>query len=630
MDGTSSANLILLNERPPDARLPLTTPFTLIGTHADCDIVLDQEGVAGRHCVVGRDADGWLVRDLGAISGTFVNGRRVSRQLLRDGDILGIGSVRCRLEATAEASPRDAIRVQVAAVAAQQSALDEKESALDDRQTALAQLEEQRQEPADLTEDADALKDWERRLEQKEQDLVEKRLRFHGQYELGRRQLQDAFRRLREEQRRWKERRGQERAALKVREGDLERAQNQLAQAQSLIARQQRACQSQQQETQQELENLEARVRSLRGQLPKSETGICSAAETHHRTGLLARPDDPGEPSNITTDAHVKPTLRVAEELADQRAHLLEQWQRVTLLQATWDAERATAARDLEEAARELLDKGDGLAQREARQVESEESAKRRQLDLERVRQQLVALRAQLRLREKNWDGERRQLLEHVRRREELAEQQFHVLIELRRKWVQRRRQELATYRSDRAAVDAIAHEFRRLRALAAERAVALEEERRQFLERQLTFEQYRAAWLNKTEHSSAPRRIERLRRRWLIENTLALRAVKVERAALAKDLEFVDTRLQALSRRGEKVAVAEQELADRTSAWERQQALAALKHARLQEDLQSAQAQKNLSLVQTARLKEEIEHIARSLLEGPAAPVPAALDRAA
>ncbi|MCI0640621.1 MAG: hypothetical protein L0Y70_16225, partial [Gemmataceae bacterium] len=136
--------------------------------------------------------------------------------------------------------------------------------------------------------------------------------------------------------------------------------------------------------------------------------------------------------------------------------------------------------------------------------------------------------------------------------------------------------------------------------------------------------------WLNKTEHSSAPRRIERLRRRWLIENTLALRAVKVERAALAKDLEFVDTRLQALSRRGEKVAVAEQELADRTSAWERQQALAALKHARLQEDLQSAQAQKNLSLVQTARLKEEIEHIARSLLEGPAAPVPAALDRAA
>ncbi|MCI0381215.1 MAG: hypothetical protein L0215_26825, partial [Gemmataceae bacterium] len=369
---------------------------------------------------------------------------------------------------------------------------------------------------------------------------------------------------------------------------------------------------------------LETRVRSLRGQLPNNAGGAGFPA---------CRPEADRNvcPTEALTDTNDQPpTVRLAEELADQRAHLLEQWQRVTLLQATWDAERAAAARELEDVARVLIGKGEALAQREARQGESEESAERRHQELERIRQQLIGVRARLRLREKNWDSERRQLLEQVRRREELADKQFHVLVELRRKWVQRRRQELETFRTDRAAVDALGQEFRRLRALAAERAVALEEERRQFLEKQLTFEQYRAEWLNKTEHAGALRRIERLRRRWLIENTVALRAAKEERAALEKDLAIVNARLEALSRRGEKLAVAEQELADRTSAWEHQQALAALKHTRLQEDLQSAQAQKNVAQVQAARLTEEIEHIARSLLEAPASPVPQLLEKAA
>ncbi len=62
------------------------TPLVL-GRAAECDLVLDGEGVSRRHAEVFMLGDGWAVRDLGSRNGVVVNGVKIAREcLLQPGD----------------------------------------------------------------------------------------------------------------------------------------------------------------------------------------------------------------------------------------------------------------------------------------------------------------------------------------------------------------------------------------------------------------------------------------------------------------------------------------------------------------------------------------------------------------
>jgi predicted component of type VI protein secretion system len=63
-----------------------------IGRVADNTIVVDSAAVSGHHACVVRDGDRFIVEDLASTNGTFVNGKRVTRQPLRHGDVVRIGS----------------------------------------------------------------------------------------------------------------------------------------------------------------------------------------------------------------------------------------------------------------------------------------------------------------------------------------------------------------------------------------------------------------------------------------------------------------------------------------------------------------------------------------------------------
>lgn len=60
------------------------------GRSSECDIVLGQDEVSRRHARFERTGGGFEVSDLGSVNGTFVNGRRVERQVLQVGDIVQI------------------------------------------------------------------------------------------------------------------------------------------------------------------------------------------------------------------------------------------------------------------------------------------------------------------------------------------------------------------------------------------------------------------------------------------------------------------------------------------------------------------------------------------------------------
>ncbi|MFK7930405.1 MAG: sigma 54-interacting transcriptional regulator, partial [Myxococcota bacterium] len=67
----------------------------MIGRLDDCDLALDGDGISRRHAVIQpRDGEWWILDR--SRNGTFVNGERVERAVLNDGDLVGIGSYQAR------------------------------------------------------------------------------------------------------------------------------------------------------------------------------------------------------------------------------------------------------------------------------------------------------------------------------------------------------------------------------------------------------------------------------------------------------------------------------------------------------------------------------------------------------
>jgi hypothetical protein len=69
-----------------------------IGRSDESEIVLLDPSVSRVHAVVEIRANAAVVRDLGSTNGTYLNGRRVETQTLRDGDELRFGNTRMRFE----------------------------------------------------------------------------------------------------------------------------------------------------------------------------------------------------------------------------------------------------------------------------------------------------------------------------------------------------------------------------------------------------------------------------------------------------------------------------------------------------------------------------------------------------
>jgi hypothetical protein len=72
----------------------------VLGSAEDCDVHLDEPGVAARHAEI-RLLDGrsLQLKDLGSKSGTLLNGEPVTETLLGSGDEIRIGTCRWMLQA---------------------------------------------------------------------------------------------------------------------------------------------------------------------------------------------------------------------------------------------------------------------------------------------------------------------------------------------------------------------------------------------------------------------------------------------------------------------------------------------------------------------------------------------------
>mgnify|MGYP001211636399 CR=1 FL=1 len=80
----------------------LTKERTTLGRRPYNDIVIDNLAVSGEHAVIHMTDDGVEIEDLDSTNGTYVNAKAVTRQELRNGDIIEVGKYKIRFLQEAE------------------------------------------------------------------------------------------------------------------------------------------------------------------------------------------------------------------------------------------------------------------------------------------------------------------------------------------------------------------------------------------------------------------------------------------------------------------------------------------------------------------------------------------------
>ncbi len=83
----------LVVKRGPNvgSRFALDKEVVQAGRHPESDIFLDDITVSRRHAEFQRGGDGYVVRDVGSLNGTYLNRERIDEEKLTNGDEVQIG-----------------------------------------------------------------------------------------------------------------------------------------------------------------------------------------------------------------------------------------------------------------------------------------------------------------------------------------------------------------------------------------------------------------------------------------------------------------------------------------------------------------------------------------------------------
>jgi hypothetical protein len=102
-DPADTGLLVVKHGSNAGARFVLDAPVVGVGRHPESTIFLDDVTVSRRHAEFERDEDGYVVRDVGSLNGTYVNHERIERQRLTSGDEVQIGKFKLVFLAASDA-----------------------------------------------------------------------------------------------------------------------------------------------------------------------------------------------------------------------------------------------------------------------------------------------------------------------------------------------------------------------------------------------------------------------------------------------------------------------------------------------------------------------------------------------
>jgi FHA domain len=459
------------------------------------------------------------------------------------------------------------------------------------------------------------------KLEADRTALNEARLRFNGEAELGRRKLQDGWDEFRRAQKQWEERRGRE-------EADYHRRARDLAESERGLAEQWQNWQETRRTLETEAEGLESRVRNLRRKVQDQDAqrrGIVlspsSVTPTDTAPAVVRPPSDLGTAGR----ERLAELEALAAELADRRLHLLEQAARLAQTQLEWRAEQTATLNELEEASRRLQQRETSIEPRERQLAEAEAELRKRAETAARLQAELDGWQARLTVRAAAWEAEREALQAQARSRDEAARQQAEALAEVRLRWTQRRKNEVATLRGELKRCGAARRQYAALWEECLNHGAALEQQQRALAERTLALEQYRLEVIGRAPDSAAAeKRLERLRRRCAAPTAAARRNLDRERQALNVERKRLQELAQQLDAQTEATAEREADLLRRLAEWEHGQADNDAARGRLQAQVAALMAHRTRQEREAQALRDEVERLARLLIDDGAAVLPA------
>lgn len=98
ISGGGGAPILMIAAGAFSNNFMLNKPTITIGRAANNDIAVPEQTVSSRHATITIENGSFFLTDLGSTNGTFVNGSRIEKKLLKSGDIIKFGAANAKFE----------------------------------------------------------------------------------------------------------------------------------------------------------------------------------------------------------------------------------------------------------------------------------------------------------------------------------------------------------------------------------------------------------------------------------------------------------------------------------------------------------------------------------------------------
>ncbi|HBC86036.1 MAG TPA: hypothetical protein DCZ94_03690 [Lentisphaeria bacterium] len=85
--------LLIVAKGKPNTWFQLDSDLINVGRAESSDIVIQSSKVSRNHCHISKDNNGWSIIDDNSKNGVFVNGKKMKKRILCEGDIIRIGTI---------------------------------------------------------------------------------------------------------------------------------------------------------------------------------------------------------------------------------------------------------------------------------------------------------------------------------------------------------------------------------------------------------------------------------------------------------------------------------------------------------------------------------------------------------
>jgi hypothetical protein len=461
--------------------------------------------------------------------------------------------------------------------------------------------------------------------------FVQDQLRFNGEAELTRRQLRDEWEQLGVAQQEWEAVLNTEQARRSQADRDLQRRVAEIAAREQSLAESLKQGEERLGRFAAEANGLESRIANLRRKLEEIQ-------QEQFLSSLRSSPAQVPPPTPPFAEPILYPVALAAPRvanghprevleqtgalLADQRLHIIIQWQSLLEVEQGWQAEHAAGLAALEAAADELQERDRRLTAQEQILEERWADVSRRQHTLFELRSAVEGCQALLTARQAAWEAERSALLADVQGREEVARAKAERFENERQQLGERVKAEVSALVQARAKHEQMRSEYVALWKECQETRATLAREQRDMAARALALETMLQESLNRLpDPPAATRRLERLQRRHAAQLQAESKALEKEQKRLAAEARRLDDFAQQIRVVQDEVTQRQEAVALQEQAHEEQRDVHWNADVARHKELQHLRAMRSVHCWQIVQLRDEVERIARFLMEEPEPP---------